>query len=175
MQRGGLVLLILSFLFGLVFWVKPPIIQKSKFNIGVLIPGSVEFFAVQKKGLDKAAQEYGLNLIYADAEWDVAKQLAQVENFISRKVDLILICSVDNQTLKSVVPRIQKANIPLITFSNTIGNHPRGVYPGVIAHVGRDEVKSGEMLARMVEKLFENLQTLMVFILQSMVQGKEKQ
>ncbi len=43
-------------------------------DVAVLLPGTVEFFSVQRVGLDAAAKEFGLNLIYADAEWDAGKQ-----------------------------------------------------------------------------------------------------
>ena len=59
MRNTAIGLLILGLLFGLVFLIKPPDFVKSLPQIGVLIPGSVEFFAVQKKGLDQAAKKYG--------------------------------------------------------------------------------------------------------------------
>ncbi len=133
-------------------------------QIAVLIPGSVEFFAVQKKGLDQAAKEHRLKLIYADAEWDAAKQLSQVENFITRKVDLLLVCSVDNLALKAIVPKAKTAGIPLMTFSNTIGDDPHGHYDGVIAHIGRDEIKGGELLGKMAEKILGNRSGKILFV-----------
>ncbi len=157
MKNLPVALVTLTFLFALIFWSKPSNdIDKSKFQVAVLIPGTVEFFAVQKKGLNEAAAQYGLNLIYADAEWEPAKQLAQVENFIASKVDLILLCSVDNLALQRAVPLTKSAGIPLMTFSNTIGEDRHGAYEGVVAHIGRDEVKSGVMLAEMMESHFEN-------------------
>ena len=147
---------ILTLLFGLVFLSLPSKnLNQNSTKVAVLIPGSVEFFSVQKQGLNRAAEKFGLQIIYADAEWDAGKQLSQVENFISMKVDLILICSVDNLALVRAAPLAEKAGIPLMTFSNTIGEHPHGKYPGVIAHIGRNEEKSGEMLARMLENIFE--------------------
>jgi ribose transport system substrate-binding protein len=154
MKNLPIAIVTLVFLFALIFWTKPSVnSDKSKFQVAVLIPGTVEFFAVQKRGLNEAAKQYDLNLIYADAEWEPAKQLAQVENFIARKVDLILLCSVDNLALQRAVPLTQKAGIPLMTFSNTIGEDPHGRYEGVVAHIGRDEVKSGVILGEMVEDL----------------------
>lgn len=112
-------------------------------DVAVLLPGTVEFFSVQRRGLDAAAQEFGLNLIYADAEWDAGKQLSQVENFIARKVDLVLLCAADNMALRTAVTRCNEANIPIITFTNSIGTDPEGKYPGVISHIGRSEIGSG--------------------------------
>ena len=125
-------------------------------DVAVLLPGTVEFFSVQRRGLDAAAQEFGLNLIYADAEWDAGKQLSQVENFIARKVDLVLLCAADNMALRTAVTRCNEANIPIITFTNSIGTDPEGKYPGVISHIGRSEIGSGVVQAEFVEKLFGN-------------------
>ncbi|MCP4342284.1 MAG: sugar ABC transporter substrate-binding protein, partial [Desulfobulbaceae bacterium] len=137
---------------------------QEKSEVAVLIPGTVEFFAVQKRGINKAAEDYGLKLIYADAEWDAGKQLAQVENFITKKVDLILLCSADNIALQAVVPLAKKAGIPLISFSNTVGSDAHGKYEGVIAHIGRDEIRGGEMLGEMTEKLVGDKDTNIVLI-----------
>jgi len=165
MKNLPIAILTLIFLFALIFWTKPSSnSDKSKFQVAVLIPGTVEFFAVQKRGLNKAAEQFNLNLIYADAEWEPAKQLAQVENFIARKVDLILLCSVDNLALQRAVPLTKRAGIPLMTFSNTIGEDPNGFYEGVVAHIGRDEVKSGVMLGKMVEDLTKDRPTKIVLV-----------
>ncbi len=165
MKNLPIAIVTLIFLFALIFWTKPSSnSNKSKFQVAVLIPGTVEFFAVQKRGLNEAAKQYDLNLIYADAEWEPAKQLAQVENFIARKVDLILLCSVDNLALQRAVPLTKKAGIPLMTFSNTIGEDPHGLYEGVVAHIGRDEVKSGVMLGKMVESLTKDKSIKIVLV-----------
>ena len=66
-------------------------------EVAVSLPGSVEFFSVERKGMDAAAKEFGLKLVYADAEWDAGKQLNQVENFVAKGVDMVLLCAADNQ------------------------------------------------------------------------------
>ncbi|MBI2339325.1 MAG: sugar ABC transporter substrate-binding protein [Deltaproteobacteria bacterium] len=165
MKKPLIGLLVLGVLFSVFFFVQLRVVKNHQNPVvAVLIPGSVEFFAVQRKGMDQAAREYGLNLIYADAEWEAAKQLSQVEHFISQGVDLILICSVDNLALQSAIPLVQRAKIPLITFSNTIGGDRHGHYKGVITHVGRDEVKGGGLLGQMVEQLFGDQAARIVFI-----------
>jgi ribose transport system substrate-binding protein len=123
------------------------------FDVAVLLPGSVEFFSVERRGMDAAAAEFGLNLIYADAEWDAGKQLSQVENFIARRVDLILLCAADNMALRTAVIRANEANIPLITFTNTVGTDPKGEYPGVISHIGRSDIEAGQIQARIAEEI----------------------
>ncbi len=125
-------------------------------DVAVLFPGSVEFFMVQRKGMDAAAAEFKLNLIYADAEWDAGKQLNQVENFVARKVDVILLCAADNEALIPAVEICNKAGIPLITFTNALGPNPDGSYKGVLTFVGVNEVELGRLMGKMAERVLGN-------------------
>lgn len=123
--------------------------ESTKPRIAVLLPGTVEFFSVQKRGLDKAAKEFDLQLIYADAEWDAGKQLNQVENFVASGVDMVLLCAADNLALLPAVGLCREAGIPLITFTNVLGEDPDGKLDGVISYIGINDyvqgVKQGEM------------------------------
>jgi ABC-type sugar transport system substrate-binding protein len=122
------------------------------FEVAVSLPGSVEFFSVERKGMDKAAAEYGIKLTYADAEWDAGKQLSQVENFAAKKVDLILLCAADNQALLPAVKVCRDARIPLITFTNVVGPNPDGTLDGVVSYIGTNEVTIGRLIGQMAEK-----------------------
>ena len=113
------------------------------FEVAVSLPGSVEFFSVERKGMDKAAAEFGIKLTYSDAEWDAGKQLSQVENFAAKKVDLILLCAADNQALLPAVKVCKDAKIPLITFTNVVGPNPDGTLDGVVSYIGTNEVTIG--------------------------------
>jgi ribose transport system substrate-binding protein len=122
------------------------------FEVAVSLPGSVEFFSVERKGMDKAAAEYGIKLTYADAEWDAGKQLSQVENFAAKKVDLILLCAADNQALLPAVKVCRDAKIPLVTFTNVVGPNPDGTLDGVVSYIGTNEVTIGRLIGKMAEK-----------------------
>jgi ribose transport system substrate-binding protein len=127
--------------------------EARAYEVAVCFPGSVEFFSAEKVGMDKAAAEFGLKLTYADAEWDAGKQLSQVENFVAKKVDLILLCSADNQALIPAVKVCNDAKIPLITFTNVVGPNPDGAFDGVVSFVGTNEITVGRLLGQMSEKL----------------------
>ncbi len=133
-------------------------------EVAVSFPGTVEFFAAEKVGMDKAAAQYGLKLTYADAEWDAGKQLSQVENFVAKKVDLILLCAADNQALIPAVKACNDARIPLITFTNTVGPNPDGTFEGVLSYVGTNEVTVGRLLGEMAEKLLDGKPANIVLI-----------
>ncbi len=122
-------------------------------KVAVSLPGSVEFFMVQRKGMDQAAKDFNIDLVYADAEWDPGKQLGQVEDFIAQKVDILLLCSADNMALLPAVEKCQKAGIPLITFTNVLGANPDGSLEGVVSFIGINDNTLGTMMGEMAEKL----------------------
>jgi len=129
--------------------------QAKKPTIGVSLPGSVEFFMVERKGMDEAAKKYGVSLVYSDAEWDPGKQLNQVEDFIARRVDAVMLCAGDNQALLPAVKLCNEAGIPLITFTNVLGTDPEGRYPGVVSFIGISDVNYGVMMAQMAHRLLK--------------------
>ncbi len=133
-------------------------------TLAVCLPGSVEFFSVQKKGMDKAAAEFGLKLIYSDAEWDAAKQLSQVENFVARRVDAVLLCAADNQALLPAVKLCNEASIPLFTFTNTLGADPNGQVDGIETFIGINEISLGHMMGEMAEVLLGENEANIVLI-----------
>jgi ribose transport system substrate-binding protein len=125
----------------------------GKPEVAVLLPGTVEFFAVERKGMDAAAAKYGVSLTYSDAEWDAGKQLSQVEDFIARKVSAIMLCAADSQALMAAVKLCNEARIPLVTFTNVLGGDPQGKVPGVVTFVGISDVSYGHMMGQMAAKL----------------------
>jgi len=125
----------------------------QKKEVAVLLPGTVEFFSVMRRGIDKAAEDYNLNITYADAEWDAGKQLSQVENFVVKKVDAIMLCAADNMALIPAVKLCNDANIPLISFTNCLGKDTEGKFPGVVSFIGRSEVGAGIIQGKMAEEL----------------------
>jgi ribose transport system substrate-binding protein len=147
----------------LVFGGGTPSTEKVP-EIAVSFPGSVEFFSVERAGMDKAAADLSLKITYADAEWDAGKQLAQVENFAAKGVDLILLCTADNEALIPAVGVCKEAGIPLMTFTNVIGPNPDGRFEGVVSFIGTNEVNIGRLLGKMAEDLLGNQPANIVLI-----------
>ena len=133
-------------------------------EVAVLLPGSVEFFSVMQKGMDKAAADFDIKLIYADAEWDAGKQLSQLENFVTRDVDAILLCAGDNQALLPSIDICKDAGVPLLTFTNTLGSRPDGWVDGIVTFIGTNEVNMGKQLGIMGEKYVGDRPTNIVLI-----------
>jgi len=117
--------------------------KKDKVKMAVLLPGPTGYFVATKEGVDKAANEYNIDIEYADAEWDASKQLSQAEDFIVKGVDVIALCSVDSGAGEKIVKAAGEANIPILAFTNAIGSDETGKYEGLISYVGQNEVHTG--------------------------------
>lgn len=87
-----------------------------------------------------------LEVVFADD--DAAKQLSQVETFIAKKVDAIIINPVDKVQGATAVDAAAKAKIPVFTVNTTTTSK------NVTAHVGSDDVESGYLqMTRIIKVL----------------------
>ncbi|MCK6190041.1 sugar ABC transporter substrate-binding protein [Pseudomonas sp. EYE_354] len=76
------------------------------------------FLTYLREDMDKQAKSYpkgdGVQLQFEDARADVVKQLSQVENFISQKVDAIIVNPVDTASTANITKAATAAGIPLV-------------------------------------------------------------
>ncbi|MDW8186373.1 MAG: substrate-binding domain-containing protein, partial [Anaerolineae bacterium] len=104
------------------------------------------FFVTLKEGAEKAAAQYGVRLIVVDALDDSAKEAANIEDLIQKKVSALLINPTDT---KAVVPSIQKANqagIPVFTVDRAAEGGE------IVSHIASDNVAGGRMAAEFLCK-----------------------
>lgn len=66
------------------------------------------------------AKELGAEVIVQNANGDVAEQKAQIEYFIKKKVDVIVIVAVDSAALKEEVEKARKADIRVIAYDRML-------------------------------------------------------
>lgn len=104
------------------------------------------FLTYLREDMDKQAKSYpkgdGVQLQFEDARADVVKQLSQVENFISQKVDAIIVNPVDTASTKNIINAASKAGIPLV-FVNRRPDQ-KDLPKGVVA-VTSDDLEAGRM------------------------------
>jgi ribose transport system substrate-binding protein len=92
------------------------------------------FFVALRDGAQAKAQELGLTLEVADGQDDLAKQVSQVEDFITKKVAVIIVNPVDSDGIVPAVKKANDANIPVITVD-------RAANGGTVAsHIASDNV-----------------------------------
>jgi inositol transport system substrate-binding protein len=94
-----------------------------------------------------AASQPGVELIAVDSKEDVATQLGQVENFVSQKVDAIIIIPANTDAADPMTKAAQDAGIPLVYVNRIPSNLPEGV-----AYVGSESIQAGIMQAEWIAK-----------------------
>ncbi|HTW28493.1 MAG TPA: substrate-binding domain-containing protein [Acetobacteraceae bacterium] len=101
---------------------------------------SFPFFVHMQKQLRAEADKLGsIKLVEQDGQNSATKQTGDVEAAITQKVDAIVISPLDVSSLAPAVQEAVDAKVPVVTIDRRIN----GV-PGVLAHVGADNVKGGE-------------------------------
>ncbi|WP_339420442.1 MULTISPECIES: sugar ABC transporter substrate-binding protein [unclassified Pseudomonas] len=113
------------------------------------------FLTYLREDMDKQAKSYpegdGVQLQFEDARADVVKQLSQIENFISQKVDAIIVNPVDTASTKNIINAATKAGIPLVFVNRRPDQKdlPKGV-----AVVVSDDTEAGRLQMQYIaEKL----------------------
>ncbi|CAI2796814.1 MULTISPECIES: sugar ABC transporter substrate-binding protein [Pseudomonas] len=113
------------------------------------------FLTYLREDMDKQAKSYpkgdGVQLQFEDARADVVKQLSQVENFISQKVDAIIVNPVDTASTKNIINAATKAGIPLV-FVNRRPDQKD--LPKDVVAVTSDDIEAGRLQMQYIaEKL----------------------
>lgn len=118
-------------------------------TIGVSIQDlEAQFYQQMEAGMQAQAKKYGYRLLFVDANRDSAKQQSQVEDFISKKVDAIVLTPYDSQAIGSAITEANNANVPV--FTADIANASK--QGKVVAHVASNNVQGGEMAASLMCK-----------------------
>jgi ribose transport system substrate-binding protein len=110
--------------------------------IGVtLLTKGHEFYKDLEAGLRDAARQQGCQLLVDAGEWDLQKQQSQIENFITKKVDAIIVCPVDSKGIGGGIEEANQAGIPVFTADIAAEEGK------VVCHIASDNVKGGETAA----------------------------
>ncbi|MBY6277200.1 ribose ABC transporter substrate-binding protein RbsB [Symbiobacterium thermophilum] len=105
------------------------------------------FFVDLRDGAQAAADAAGVKLVVMDAQDDPSKQISQVEDLITQKVDALLINPTDSDAIVTAVEAANEANIPVFTVD-------RGANGGkVVAHIASDNVLGGRMAGELIVEL----------------------
>lgn len=123
--------------------------QRQVKAVGVTL-GSLgnPFFVALAKGAEAQAKKLNPTVRFTavSADWDLAKQSAQIDNFITSGVDMILINAVDPRALESAINRAKKAGIAVVGVDVAAN--------GTDATVMTDNVQAGRIACQyIVDKL----------------------
>lgn len=99
-----------------------------------------------ESGMRAQAAKYGYTLVVVDASRDNAKQQSQVEDFISKRVDAIVLTPYDSQAIGSAIAEANAAGIPVFT-ADIASTSKQGQ---VVAHIASDNVQGGFQAGKLI-------------------------
>jgi len=109
------------------------------------------FFAILEETIRGEVEKNGDKLITVDPALDSDKQIKQIEELISKKIDAIFINPVDWEAIKPALVSLNKANIPIINFDAEVRDIDL-----VSAYVGSDNKNAGYICGVDMIKRFPN-------------------
>ncbi len=120
--------------------------QKTKV-IGVsLLNRAHIFYRDLEEGLKTEAAKHGYELIITSGDFDLGKQMSQIEDFITRKVDAIVLCPVDSRGVGPAVRKANEAKIPVFTADIAAEEGE------VVSHIASDNVAGGRLAGEYLAK-----------------------
>ena len=118
-----------------------------KKKIGVsLLTREDDFYRELEAGLREAAAKNNFELLVQSGDKDLSKQQTQIDNFLTQKVDAIILCPTDTQGIAPAIERANAANIPVFTADIAAGGGK------VVSHVASDNVAGGRLAAEYIVK-----------------------
>jgi len=121
---------------------------KSTKTIGVtLLTRAHVFYKDLEEGLKTEAAENGYELIVTAGDFDLGKQSNQIEDFITRKVDAIIVCPVDSRGVGPAINKANDAKIPVFTadIASQEGE--------IVSHIASDNVAGGKLAGEYLAKV----------------------
>ena len=106
------------------------------------------FYVELKLGAEAAAEAGGDELIFLDANGDVNRQNNDIQDLITRGVDVLIVNPVNPEAVIPSLEAAAEAGIPVITVD-------RPVTEGAVAHIGRDNVEMGRLVGEALVEHFD--------------------
>jgi ABC-type sugar transport system substrate-binding protein len=100
------------------------------------------YVAAMQKAIQNRAKELGVKLIETDAFNDTNKELANVENILAQKPDLLLFEAASLEASVASIEAANKAGVPVVQFN---GKANGGEY---VSFVGSNQIESGLALGQ---------------------------
>ncbi|WFA10400.1 ribose ABC transporter substrate-binding protein RbsB [Tissierella sp. Yu-01] len=115
------------------------------FTVGFVISTQTNpFFVTLKDGAEAKANQLGIELIVLDSQDDSAKAAANMEDLITRGVDLILVNPTDSDAIVNSVIAANDAGIPVITVDRSSNGGE------VLSYIASDNIAGGKMAGEFI-------------------------
>lgn len=118
--------------------------EPLKVGVSLLNKQHVFYNNIEAAMVEKS-KELNIDLIVQDASGDSNKQLSQVQDFITQKVDAIVLCPTNSAGSKSMVELASAENIPVFTMDIASDGE-------TISHIATDNYVGGQLAAEYMTK-----------------------
>ncbi|MGJ7046205.1 sugar ABC transporter substrate-binding protein [Thermoanaerobacterium thermosulfurigenes] len=109
------------------------------------------YFQVVFNAMKEEIEKHGDKIIMMDPEMDQQKQIDQINNLITQKIDIMLLNPVDWEGVTPALDALKKANIPIVNFDTKVKDMSY-----VTAYVGSDNKNAGKVCGEDLVKRFPN-------------------
>ncbi len=121
--------------------------QKDGIEIGLSIDSLViERWQRERDLFVSKATELGAEVNVQNANGEVEEQIKQLEYFIDKGVDVIVVIAIDDEALLDVIGRAKNAGIKVIAYDRLVRN------AGVDLYMSIDNEEVGELMATYIKK-----------------------
>ncbi len=118
---------------------------KDKYTIGMSQANKAEpWRTAMNQQIADEAQAFGYTVVFADAAQDNAKQVSDIENFLTQGVDLLIVSPNEAAPLTDEINKVWKACIPVIVLDRNITN------TGYTMFIGANNVAIGTAAGKYV-------------------------
>jgi len=133
-------------------------------KIGVTVAYlSVPFYANFKTGLEDGAKQFGFTYDLKDGNGgDVPTELANLQNFIAQKKDLILLTPSGDGIIPGI-KLVNDAQVPVIEVNNKAGFGRSEAT--VLTYVGADDVEFGRLQGKLLDQAFGGKKARVAYVM----------
>jgi ribose transport system substrate-binding protein len=119
-------------------------------TIGVtLLSRAHIFYKDLEEGLFEEAAKHNYRLVITAAEFDLGKQIANIEDFIAQGVDAIIVCPVDSRGIGPGIRKANEAGIPVFTADIAAQEGK------VVSHIASDNTAGGRLAGEYLAKILK--------------------
>lgn len=117
----------------------------DRIQIGLSIDSLViERWARERDLFVSKAQELGAEVNVQNANGEVEEQIKQIQYFIDKKMDVIVVIAIDDIALQDVIAKAKKEGIKIVAYDRLIRN------ANVDLYISMDNEKVGELMAQAI-------------------------
>jgi ribose transport system substrate-binding protein len=147
-KGGYAVRIVMAILIGWTLGCGPVATRDAEKTIGVsLLTRAHVFYRDLEEGLRAGAAEHDYELFITAAEWDAGRQISQLEDFITRDVDAIILSPVDSSGVGAGIRAANEAGIPVFTADiASFGGE-------VVSHIASDNIAGGRLAGEYLVEL----------------------